>query len=166
VTIAQTLNAMPLFEGLPPEALHTLADSAMRTRFRAGQLIFRQGEPANRFFLIEKGRVSLIDEQHGHPCRFAVLGPQEVLGWSWLFPPYEWHFTARADTTVNAIFFYATPLRDVCEVNHDFGYELMKRFSAVTVSRLQNSRAELIQARRDVYRLTEAAETAATKTGL
>src|SRR5690349_3348381 len=110
-SIAGALGAMPLFNGLPAEALETLARSAMRTHFRAGQLIFRQGEPANRFFLIEGGRVSLIDEQNSEPCRFAVLGPQEMLGWSWLFPPHFCHFTARAVTAVDAIFFYATPLR-------------------------------------------------------
>jgi CRP/FNR family transcriptional regulator, cyclic AMP receptor protein len=158
VKIAESLAAMPLFESLSTAALETLANSAMRTHFRAGQLIFRQGEPANRFFLIEKGRVSLIDEQNGEPCRFGVLGPQEVVGWSWLFPPHSWRFTARAVTAVDAIFFYATPLREACESNHDFGYELMKRFSSVMVQRLQSSRAELIRVRRDVYRLTEAAE--------
>jgi CRP/FNR family cyclic AMP-dependent transcriptional regulator len=157
-TIEQALAAMPLFEGLSSEAIQTLANSAMRTHFRPGQMIFQQNEPANRFFLIEKGRVSLIDEQNGEPCRFGVLGPQEVVGWSWLFAPHSWHFTARAVTAVDAIFFYATPLREACENNHDFGYELMKRFSSVMVQRLQSSRTELIQARREVYRLTEAAE--------
>ena len=155
MTIAETLAAMPLFDGLSAEATGTLAKCAMRTQFSAGQLICRQGEPANRFFLIDKGRVSLIDEQEGEPCRFAVLGPQELLGWSWLFPPHFWRFTARAVTEVEAVFFYATPLREACERNHDFGYELMKRFSAVMVQRLENARIELIEARRAVCHLTD-----------
>jgi CRP/FNR family transcriptional regulator, cyclic AMP receptor protein len=161
ISIEQALGAMPLFRGLSADALEVLSNSALRTHFRAGQMIFRQGEPANRFYLIEKGRVSLIDEQNGEPCRFGVLGRQEVLGWSWLFPPHAWHFTARAVTPIDAIFFYATPLREACEQNPNLGYELMKRFSAVMVQRLQNSRAELIQARRHVYRLSEAADATA-----
>ena len=155
-TIAHALAEMPLLDGLSEEILHVLSSAAMRTHFRAGQLIFRQGEEANRFFLVEKGKVSLVDEENGEPCRFGVLGPKEVLGWSWLFPPHHWRFTARAITEVNAIFFYATPLREACEKNHDLGYELMKRFSSIMVQRLQKSRAELISARREVYRLHEA----------
>jgi CRP/FNR family cyclic AMP-dependent transcriptional regulator len=154
--IVQALTRMPIFAGLSAERLRILSDAAMRTHFRAGQMIFRQGEPANRFFLIESGKVSLIDEQNSEPCRFGVLGSEEVLGWSWLFPPHFWNFTARAIVPTDAVLFYGTQLREACEADHDLGYELMKRFSAVMVQRLQSSRVELIQARRELYRFSAA----------
>lgn len=158
--IQQALEEMPLFNGLSKQHLRILSGAAMRTNFRAGQMIFRQGEQANRFYLIESGKVGLISEADGETSRFAVLGSDEVLGWSWLFPPHAWNFTARAIVPTGAIFFHGTQLREACDADHDLGYELMKRFSAVMVQRLQSSRAELIQARRDVYRLSSTAAAA------
>jgi CRP/FNR family transcriptional regulator, cyclic AMP receptor protein len=71
-----------------------------------------------------------------------------VLGWSWLFPPYTWNFTARALTPVRAIFFYGTWLRERCDVEPELGYELMRRTAAVLMRRLQATRQQLIQAQR------------------
>jgi CRP-like cAMP-binding protein len=68
-----------------------------------------------------------------------------VLGWSWLFPPYLWRFDARAATPTKAIFFYGTRLRELCEENHDLGYELMKRVSDIVIKRLQAARRELVE---------------------
>jgi CRP/FNR family transcriptional regulator, cyclic AMP receptor protein len=155
LTLEETLARMPLFAGISAEHLRALTNAAMRTHFPAGKMIFRQGGPTNRFYLIEKGKVGLICEDDGQPCRFATLGSDEVLGWSWLFPPHAWHFTARAIVPTDAIFFCGTQLRECCELDHDLGYELMKRFSAVLMQRLQSSRAELIDARRELYRLAD-----------
>src|SRR5262245_24317870 len=78
----------PFLRGLRPGHLHLLADSAMRMRYDAGQLIFREGDPANRFYLIEQGRVSLESHRRDEtPAEIQVIGPGDVLGWSWLFPP-------------------------------------------------------------------------------
>jgi CRP-like cAMP-binding protein len=73
-----------------------------------------------------------------------IIGAGEVLGWSWLFPPYLWHFNARAMEATDAIFFYATPLREECESDHELGYELMKRMAEVMVRRLQATRWKLL----------------------
>jgi CRP-like cAMP-binding protein len=74
-----------------------------------------------------------------------ILGAGDVLGWSWLFPPYLWHFDARAATPTTAIFFYGTRLRELCDENHDLGYELMKRVSEIVIKRLQATRRELVE---------------------
>ena len=68
----------------------------------------------------------------------------EVCGWSWLFPPYHWHFDARAVEPTEAIFFYGTRLREQCENDHDLGYELMKRMASVIIRRLQTTRRHLL----------------------
>ena len=70
-----------------------------------------------------------------------------MLGWSWLFPPYYWHFDARALEPTTAIFFYGTRLREQCEQDHDFGYEIMKRMTQVVIQRLQATRKQLLKAR-------------------
>ena len=116
----------------------------MQTEFSEGQLIFREGDLANRFYLLEEGSVAL--ETHTREGRMAlveVLGRGDVLGWSWLFPPYYWHFDARALKPTRAIFFYGTRLRAQCDEDHDFGYELIKRVAAVVVRRMQAAREQI-----------------------
>ena len=139
----------PFLRGLKPEHLRLLADSAMRMHYNAGELIFCEGDPANRFYLIEQGRVSLESHRRDEaPVAVQVIGPGDVLGWSWLFPPYYWHFDARALEPTTAIFFYGTRLREQCEEDHDFGYEMMKRMTQVVIRRLQATRKQLLSVRR------------------
>ena len=139
----------PFLRGLKPEHLLLLADSAMRMRYEVGELIFREGDPANRFYLIEQGQVSLESHRKDEaPVAVQVIGPGDVLGWSWLFPPYYWHFDARVLEPTTAIFFYGTRLREQCEQNHDFGFEVMKRMTHVVIDRLQAARKQLLSIRR------------------
>ena len=139
----------PFLRGLKPEHLRLLADSAMRMHYGAGELIFREGDLANRFYLIEHGRVSLESHRRDEaPVAVQVIGPGEVLGWSWLFPPYYWHFDARALEPTTTIFFYGTRLREHCEKDHAFGYEMIKRMTHVVIHRLQATRKQLLSTRR------------------
>ena len=80
------------------------------------------------------------------PLRVQTIGPGDILGWSWLFPPYYWHFNAIADEPTEAIFFYGSRLRQECDRDHDFGYELFKRMSQILVIRLQATRVKWIEA--------------------
>jgi len=118
----------------------------MLTEFKAGELIFKEGDPANRFYIIQSGEVQLESERgDGPPVAIQTIGAGDVLGWSWLFPPYYWHFDARALTDTKAIFFYGTWLRDSCERDHDFGYAMLRRMSAIVVERLQAARRRIIE---------------------
>jgi CRP-like cAMP-binding protein len=79
------------------------------------------------------------------PIQIQVIGAGDVLGWSWLFPPYYWHFDARALEPTKVVFFYGTRLREHCETDHDFGFELMKRTADLTIKRLQATRRRLLE---------------------
>ena len=68
-----------------------------------------------------------------------------MLGWSWLFPPYYWHFDARAVELTEAVFLHGAPLREECEADHDLGYELVKRMAEVMLKRLQATRRQLLK---------------------
>lgn len=135
--------------GLKPEHLRSLADNALRIQYEPGDLIFREGEPANRFYLIERGQVSLESRRQDEPpvC-IQIIGPGDVLGWSWLFPPYYWNFDARAVGPTTALFFYGTRLREQCDLDADLGYELMKRMTAAAIQRLQATRRQLLTLRK------------------
>lgn len=129
---------------MKPVHVAILCDCAMQTEFAEGQLIFREGDLANRFYLLQKGSVALESHSsHGRSTLIEVLGQGDVLGWSWLFPPYYWHFDARALKATKAIFFYGTRLRAQCDEDHDFGYDLIKRVAAVVVRRMQAAREQI-----------------------
>lgn len=138
-----------LFKDLEQRYLALLGDVAMFKEFAADEVIFREGDPANRFYLILDGEVSLESVREGRPpAVLQTIGRDDVLGWSWLFPPHYWHFDARATGPTKAIFFYGTWLRENCERDHDFGYEMIKRMSAIMIERLQATRRKLAEAER------------------
>jgi CRP/FNR family cyclic AMP-dependent transcriptional regulator len=146
--IDSVITEHAFLRGLNPEHLALLAASAMRMHFNSGQYIFSEGDPANRFYLIESGKVSLESGRKDETAEsIQILGPGDVLGWSWLFPPYYWHFDAWVLEPTTAIFFYGTRLREQCEENHDLGYQLMKRMAAIVIERLQASRQQVLAIR-------------------
>jgi len=145
-SIEELIQTHPFLAGLSPHQYRILADCAMQSHFDAGELIFREGDPANRFYLLQHGSVILESQTQQHGLLpIQALGAGDALGWSWLFPPYFWHFDARALEPTDAIFLYATPLRDECEADHDLGYELLKRMAQVMMRRLQATRWQLLK---------------------
>ena len=148
VQLEAQIAAHPFVSGMSKHHVQLLADCAMRSHFKAGQVIFREGESASRFYLIENGRVALESSTLGEPVKIDEIHDGDLLGWSWLFPPYAWHFGARALEDTTAIFFYGTVLRDYCEKDNSLGLELFKRMSAVMLRRLQASRQKLLSIRK------------------
>jgi CRP/FNR family transcriptional regulator, cyclic AMP receptor protein len=143
--LSEAIAAHPFCHGFDEHQLSVLGENAMLINFAKGELIFREGDMANRFYLIREGKVALEatrrDEQS---FEIQILGPGEVLGWSWLFPPFYWHFDARAIEPTKAIFFYGTRLRERCEEDPSLGFVLMKRMSKIVIERLQSARHKLI----------------------
>jgi CRP/FNR family transcriptional regulator, cyclic AMP receptor protein len=127
----------PFLNGLASGHLAALEESAMEMNFAPNDFIYFEGQPINRFYLILEGSVVLRENKF---FPFQIVHQGEVLGWSALFPPYLSHFEAQALTHVKAIFFYSTWVLDRCEMDHDFGYEMMKRMAEVLTGRLQARR--------------------------
>jgi len=143
-SLASTIANHPLFKGLPSSQIAKLQEVAMWMDFKKDELILREGDPANRFYLIVEGKVAVEKQQEEHdPVLLQIIGADDVLGWSWLFPPYYWNFDARACEPTRAIFFYGTWLREHCEADKDFGYEMMKRMAQVLIHRLQATRKNM-----------------------
>jgi CRP/FNR family cyclic AMP-dependent transcriptional regulator len=144
-TIDTLLQDVPIFHGTSQEALELLAGCASNTRFADGEVLFREGDEADTFYVIRHGRVAL---EIFVPARGAVtietIDPGEVIGWSWLFAPYRWHFDAKALGLVRATVFDAACLREKCQQDTAFGYDLMSRFAQVMIERLQWTRLRLL----------------------
>jgi CRP/FNR family transcriptional regulator, cyclic AMP receptor protein len=147
-TIETVLRGAPVFEGMPPDELSLVAGCASNVRFDQGAVLFREGDPADTFFLVRHGTVAL---ELFVPARgsavIETIEAGEVIGWSWLFPPYRWHFDARALTQVRATAFDGACLRGKCEEDSGLGYDLMSRFAQILIERLQWTRLRLL----DVY---------------
>ncbi len=132
---------------MTPTQLATLTDYAMNTEFKAGQIIFKEADAASRFYLINEGEIALEAEgPDGARILVQTIDSGDFLGWSWMFPPYKWHFSARAVEPTTAIFFYATSLREQCDGDPVLGYKLMNRIAKVVIERLQTTRRALLQA--------------------
>jgi CRP/FNR family cyclic AMP-dependent transcriptional regulator len=143
--LATRVALHPFLAGMNRTQLALLTDCAMAAHFKTGQTILREGEFANRCSLIETGKVVL--EAGGcfrEPLLIEAIGAGDLLGWSWMFPPYVWHFTARAVEPTTVIFFYGAILREYCEKDRSLGYELLKRISAVMVKRLQAAHKQML----------------------
>lgn len=147
-TIEEILAQHDFFRDMNPEYLKLLAGCGMNVRFDPGDYLFKEGEPANAFYLIRHGQVAveLYDPRRGQ-ITIDTAGENEVLGWSWLYPPYKWHFSARAVSLTRAIAMDGKCLRDKCDADHDLGYDLMRRFALIIIDRLQATRLQVL----DVY---------------
>ena len=147
-TLERFVAGHPFFASLDPQYTKLLVGCASNVRFESGAYIFTEGEEANEFFLIRHGRVAReVFAPHRKPAVVETLGEGDILGWSWLLPPYHWRFDARAVEQTRAIALDGRCLRRKCEENHDLGYELLKRFAKIIERRLEAARLQLL----DVY---------------
>ena len=147
-TIETLLHDVPLFEGMTPADVELIAGCGSNVRFRDGEFLFREGDQADTFLVLRHGSVALETFVPARgPVTIETLEAGEVVGWSWLFHPYEWHFDARALSLVRATSFDGACLRGKCESDPRLGYDLMSRFAQVLIERLQWTRMRLL----DVY---------------
>jgi CRP-like cAMP-binding protein len=138
----------PFFAGFAAEHGQLVAACARNHRYEVGEYLFREGGPANEFFLIRHGQVALeIGAPGTAPIVFATLDQGDLVGASWLVPPYRWLYDARAVTLTRAIGIDAACLRAKCEADHHLGYEMMKRFLPALVQRLHATQLQIL----DVY---------------
>lgn len=144
-TLENTLAEHPFFHGLEPRYLQLAVGCASNVRFDAGEFILREGEEANHFYLIRHGKVALeVFAPNRGSLAIQTLEEGDILGWSWLIPPYQWRFDARAVELTRAIALDGKCLRAKCEEDHDLGYELLKRFTAILGQRLDATRFQLL----------------------
>lgn len=139
------LESHPFFKGLAPEWLSLITGCAKNVVCREG-FLFKENEPANEFFLIREGLLSLEVSSRSGPIPIDRLGPGDIVGWSWLFPPHRWRFDGKVVEPLRLISLGGTCLRAKCDSDPKLGYDLMRRFNAVLIDRLQATRLSLIEA--------------------
>jgi CRP/FNR family transcriptional regulator, cyclic AMP receptor protein len=139
------LKGHAFLQGASEQFLNELGEFSKEASFEVGEVILTEGAYADRCFLIRQGRLQL--ELRGGrelPVVLQMLRPGDILGWSWLYPPFQWHFTARALEHCEMVELNAASLLIRAEENPVFGYELMKRVSMQLIHRLQALRDSLV----------------------
>lgn len=138
------LRDHPFTSGMRPEHQHELAACAKNVLLPAGAAPIREGQAADVFYALRDGVVAIEVPAPTGPLVVQTLHAGEVLGWSWLFPPYRWSFDARVVEPARAVAFDAACLRGKVERDHELGYELMLRVAKVFTSRLAATRLQLM----------------------
>ena len=139
------LRTHPFLEGLDSRFMELITGCASNVRFNAGEFLLHEDEEANQFYIIRQGRVAVESHAAGmDPIIIHTVEAGDILGWSWLVPPYYWHFDARAVELTRAIALDGKCLRQKCEKDHELGYELLKRFTNIITQRLEATRMQLL----------------------
>lgn len=146
-TIDRILAEAPAFAGLSDAQLEVVGGCARNVGFEAGQRLFREGDAADTFFILRRGRVALTLHDPRGDLTIETVEGGDAVGWSWLFEPYRWHFDAVAVEPVRAVAIDGACLRGKCDADHELGYALMRRFAGIVIDRLQHTRIRLL----DVY---------------
>jgi CRP/FNR family cyclic AMP-dependent transcriptional regulator len=144
--IAGQLGESSLLSGLKPEFIAFLAQHARARRLKESEVVFHTGDRAHHFYLVVSGHISIeVAAIEGPSLQLQDLGPGMVLGWSWLIPPHRWSFQARARTPAEIIEIDGDAVLRESEANPKFGFELLKRFSALMSERLQHARNRMVE---------------------
>ncbi|MGW5782323.1 cyclic nucleotide-binding domain-containing protein [Streptomyces sp. NPDC003863] len=135
-----------LLNELAPEARDQLLERSRPVRFPAGTHIFHERQHADRFWIIESGRVDL--DMHVPGRRNAVvetLTSGSLLGCSWMIPPYHWRLGATATTDVHALEFDAPLVRELCAKDLSVGEAVFACVAATMARRLLSARSRLME---------------------
>ena len=144
-TIPEYLPQHPFFAGLDQEAIAIVAGCAQNVHLRPGEYAFRTGESADTFYVVRHGLVAIeVHPPNGDTLVIDTVGDDDVLGWSWLVPPYRWMFDARAVDETSAVAFDGLCLRGKCDADPKLGYALLQRVSQVMYDRLHAARVRMM----------------------
>lgn len=142
---AEYLSVHEFFSEFSDDIQEFLCECSSMHEIKKGQILFRQGENADKFYVVRGGRISIqIPAIMGPNLEIQMLGKDQVLGWSWLIPPYKWTFQTRAEEDSELLEFDGTAILARCEQEPKFGYELLKRFAALMSERLNAARQKMM----------------------
>lgn len=147
-SIIQLLRDHPLFEGLPDSYLYLIADCSEEKVFNKSSYLFHYQQPAQKFFLMLEGQAVLLSHlPMGGLTTLETITAPNVAGWSWLIPPYRWHYSLKASQDTRCLVIHTESLKAKMEADKSFSVDMYQRFMVVVVGRLQASRLQTM----DIY---------------
>ncbi len=144
--LGRLLAEHPFFRDMPDEVREIVVGCCANAHYRPGERLFQEGGGADHFYLIRQGSVAVEVHVPGRPSTVVEnITEGDIIGWSWLVPPYKWTFDARAMDQVRAITIDAACLRRKIENNHELGYEMYKRFIPIMGRRIAEARLRIVE---------------------
>jgi CRP/FNR family transcriptional regulator, cyclic AMP receptor protein len=139
------LSSHEFFSGLGDNNLQFLCENSSELAIKNGQILFRLGENADKFYVVRSGLIAIqIPAILGPDLEIQRLGKDQVLGWSWLISPYKWNFQAMPEADSELLVFDGGMILAKCEQEPRFGYELLKKFAALMSVRLDIARQKIM----------------------
>lgn len=134
-----------ILAALSEQQLNTLQPHAHDVSLDIDQVLFRADDAADQFYVIVSGLITLELEVAAGPSMIVgSVGEGDLLGLSWLFPPYVWKWTARATAPTELVAFDAAAVRDLMDADHELGYRIVMAVAAQMKSRLTGVRLQLM----------------------
>ncbi len=144
-SITEYLSGHEFFSGFSDDILKFLCECSSTREIKKGESLFRQGENADKFYVLRNGCISIqMPAIIGPNLEIQTLGKNQVLGWSWLIPPFKWSFQAMAEEDSELLMFNGTAILVRCEQEPKFGYELLKKFAELMSKRLDAARQKMM----------------------
>jgi CRP-like cAMP-binding protein len=144
-TLEDSLSTHAFCSGMDNSFVRFLSDSATELQITKGGVLFQYGKPADKFYLVRKGKVSVqVPALMGPTLEIQTLGEDQLLGWSWLIPPYRWNFQARALEDSDLLEFDGSAILARCQEDPKFGYDVFKRFATLMSERLDAARQKMM----------------------
>ena len=139
------LSAHKFFSELSDDVLKFLCECSSTREIKKDQILFRQGENADKFYVLRNGCISIqMPAIMGPTLDIQTLGKDQVLGWSWLISPYKWNFQTKAEEDSELLQFDGTAILARCEQDPKFGYDLLKKFAELMSVRLNAARHKMM----------------------
>lgn len=145
MNLTESISESGLLSHLGSGEIQFLASVATETHFGPDQIVFEEDSEADTFYIIRSGRIGLeLTSAMRRPIVIQTLGPGDLIGLSWFFPPYRWSWRARAIEETDAVAFDAAQVRTECEADAHLALEILRIVSAQAVQRLHSSRTQLL----------------------
>lgn len=143
--IKQILADQDFFSDFDTNVLELLAGHASEISLDQDEVLFGHGDPAGHFYLLRDGNIMIeVPAIEGPALEVQSLTAGQVLGWSWLIPPYRWSFQARAEAPTRLVEFDGESIRKRCEADPAVGYAVLKRFASLMSERLDAARRKMM----------------------
>uniref|UniRef100_A0A832MKZ8 Cyclic nucleotide-binding domain-containing protein n=1 Tax=Eiseniibacteriota bacterium TaxID=2212470 RepID=A0A832MKZ8_UNCEI len=148
MTLEPILAEVEFFRGMKQEHLALVAGCAQNVRYDRGEFAGRVGDPADKFWVVREGRMALeLHTPNRGAITIATMTEGDVVGFSWLLPPYQLRFDVHVLQPTRALMFDGACLRGKCVADPSLGLDLYQRVTRIIAERLEAMSLQLL----DVY---------------
>lgn len=142
----ETLQTLPLFQGLSPSDLNLLTKRFDLVTFPANHIVFEQGDRAERLYVLISGRVAIrFKPDDGEVLNVTEIEENGVFGWSAALGRRVYTSCALCLEECEALYVRGDELRKLCETHPKTGVIILERLAEVIAERLRSTHAQVVE---------------------